>query len=122
MENAVIKKYTVEIIDLISERYSAKPDLETVTQLSHELELSERSIIAKLSSLGIYKKKQYVTKAGTAPVRKEVYIDRIAMNLGIDVSLLECLEKVTKQALVAIDAKIIELVDSNRKPTLIKVD
>jgi repressor of nif and glnA expression len=76
-------------------------------QLGHEV--PERSIIAKLSSLGIYKRKVYTNKCGEPPVKKEEYIERISKMLDIDLCLLDSLEKVTKTALMLLDRQIAEL-------------
>ena len=95
-------KYTPEIITNISSIYAASPGLETVALLAAQYDVSPRSIISKLSSLGVYKKKAYLNKQGVAPIKKEVYIDGIATMLGIEPQLLESCEKVTKQALVQI--------------------
>lgn len=72
----------------------AKPDA-----LAKEFNVPERSIIAKLASLGVYKRKEYVNKRGEVPVKKEEYIDRIAKLLNTNVELLESLEKVNKNVL-----------------------
>lgn len=102
-------KYTKEIIDYITETYKAKPDLETVKALAKEYEVSERSIIAKLSSLGCYKKKEYLNKRGEAPTKKEEYIERIAKLLDMNVELMESMEKVNKTVLTLMEARIKEL-------------
>lgn len=98
--------YTNEEIKQIIDIYSANPCLDTVVELSKQFNKPERSIISKLSALGVYKKKVYVSKLGEPPVKKEIYIERIAKLLDIDVQLLESLEKVTKYALVLMDKKI----------------
>lgn len=98
--------YTIEEIKILVDKYSAKPDLDTVSSLAEELDKPIRSIISKLSALGIYKKKVYVSKTGELPVKKEIYIERISKLLDIDIALLESLEKVTKYALVLLDKKI----------------
>jgi hypothetical protein len=97
--------YTPEIVKMISERYTAEGNA-CVPVLAKELNVTKRSVIAKLSNLQIYKKPPYKTKAGEIPVPKAAYIDSIALELGIDVSILDSLEKVTKQALVLMDKKI----------------
>lgn len=74
-------------------------------------EVPERSIIAKLSSLGVYKKKEYLTKRGEIPVKKEEYIDRIAVHLDVNVESLESLEKVNKHVLILLDTRL-RLVDN----------
>lgn len=96
-------KYTPEITKRISDLYT---EGKSVKEIAEEYNVPERSIIAKLSSLGIYQRKQYLNKRGELPVRKEVYIDRIANLLDINVDLLESLEKVTKTALVLLERKI----------------
>lgn len=70
-----------------------------VSQLASELGVPERSVIAKLSSLGVYKRKEYLTKQGEKPVKKEQYVERIAKLLGQNVEILESLEKVNKNVL-----------------------
>jgi hypothetical protein len=88
--------YTPEIIENVTRIYSANPGLETVALLAKQYDVSPRSIISKLSSLGIYRKKEYLNKRGEPPIKKEVYIDGIAQMLGIEPQLLESMEKVTK--------------------------
>ncbi len=101
-------QYTKEILDQIVAKYNAGVP---VTSLRDEFGFSERSLIAKLASLGIYKKKEYTNKRGEIPVKKEEYIERIAKMLEIDSQLLESMEKVTKTALVLIEKKIQYLKD-----------
>lgn len=102
--------YTPEIEASIIKEYLEKPDLETVAVLAKKYDKPERSIISKLSAIGVYKKKVYVSKSGETPIKKEVYIERISKLLDIDRALLESLEKVTKYALVLIDKKISDIV------------
>ena len=94
--------YTPEVISEISAIYTANPGLDTVAALAKQLDVSPRSIISKLSSLGIYKKKEYLNKRGEPPIKKEIYIDGIAEMLGIEPQLLESMEKVTKIGLTQI--------------------
>jgi Mn-dependent DtxR family transcriptional regulator len=94
--------YTQEVIAEISAIYTANPGLDTVAVLAKKLDVSPRSIISKLSSLGIYKKKEYLNKRGEPPIKKEIYIDGIAEMLGIEPQLLESMEKVTKIGLTQI--------------------
>lgn len=67
--------------------------------LAVEFDVPERSIIAKLASLGVYKRKEYVNKRGEVPVKKEEYIERIAKLLNTNAEMLESLEKVNKNVL-----------------------
>ena len=67
------------------------------------LNVPERSVVAKLASLGIYKRKEYRDKRGNTPIKKEVYVERIANLLGVNLELLESLEKVNKNVLILIE-------------------
>lgn len=78
----------------------------TVENIAKELDVPVRSVIAKLSSLGVYKKKQYLTKRGSLPVKKAEYIERIAKLLDINLELLESLEKVNKSILELIATRL----------------
>ena len=93
-------KYTKEICDRLVQDYAAGV---SVLELSAQLEVPERSIIAKLSSLGVYQTKTYVNKRGEIPVKKSEHIERIAVLLNTNLELLESLEKVNKTVLVMIE-------------------
>lgn len=103
-------KYTKEMLDSMVKDYQDGIDVRAIAE---ELGVPERSVIAKLSSLGIYQKKEYRNKRGETPVKKEEYINRISKLLDINVDLLESLEKVTKSALVLIESKIQTLKNSD---------
>jgi len=77
-----------------------------VSSLSEQLGVPERSVIAKLSSLGVYKRKEYLNKRGEPPVKKEEYVDRIAKLLGTEPEMLESLEKVNKNVLKLLEAAL----------------
>lgn len=96
-------KYTPEIEKLMTEQYLANTPVE---QIAEALEVPVRSVISKLSSLGVYKKKVYLTKRGETPVKKSEYIERIAILLDKDLELLESLEKVNKSILELIATKL----------------
>lgn len=89
-------KYTTELVQKITADRNLGA---TPAEIALKYELPERSVIAKLSSLGLYKRKEYVNKLGEAPVKKEEYVERIAKLLGKDVELLESLEKANKNVL-----------------------
>ncbi len=93
-------KYTKEICDRLVQDYQLGVP---VAQLAQQLEVPERSIIAKLSSLGVYTKKSYLNKRGEVPVKKSQHIERIATLLDTNLELLESLEKVNKTVLVMIE-------------------
>jgi uncharacterized protein (DUF2344 family) len=104
-------KYTLEIVNKLIEDYKAGiPVEELAAKLSTDTEVVPvRSVIAKLSSLGVYKRKEYLNKRGETPVKKEEYIERIAKLLDINIDLLESCEKVTKTALILMEQRIREL-------------
>jgi hypothetical protein len=77
-----------------------------VEQLADQLDVPVRSIIAKLSSLGVYQKKSYLNKRGEIPVKKSEHIERIATLLDCDLELLESLEKVNKVVLKLIESRL----------------
>ena len=92
-------KYTPELLEHLISQYRAKPCLETVDELASQTKLARRSIISKLSALGIYQKKSYLSKTGDPPVKKEYYVEEISELLDISPLLLESLEKSTKMSL-----------------------
>jgi hypothetical protein len=98
-------KYTQEIVEKMVADYEAGVE---VKDIAASLDVVERSVIAKLSSLGVYKRKSYVNKRGEVPLKKEYYIERIATMLEIDACLMESLEKTTKSALVLMERQIKE--------------
>ena len=104
-------KYTKEITDRMTAMYTVegKTAKEIALELSTDEEaVPERSVIAKLSSLGVYKKKEYLTKRGEVPIKKEEYIERIAVLLDVRSEFLESLEKVNKAVLALIATRLSE--------------
>ena len=104
-------KYTQEITNKLIADYQSGttvPAISAMMTLEHGESVPERSIIAKLSSLGVYKKKEYLTKRGEVPVKKEEYIERIAVLLDVSAEILESLEKVNKSVLALIERKLID--------------
>lgn len=96
-------KYTPEITNKLIKDYTEGVPAE---QIALELDVPKRSVIAKLSSLGVYKKKEYLTKRGDIPVKKEEYVERIAVLLGVNIEILESLEKVNKNVLALIEKSL----------------
>lgn len=95
-------KYTKEIVDKMMADYNGG-DGKSVDDIAAELDVPARSVIAKLSSLGVYKKKVYLNKQGVPPVKKEEYISRLAGLLKVHEDLLESLEKVNKNVLILLE-------------------
>lgn len=74
----------------------------TVDQIAEALGKSVRSIVAKLSREGVYKKKEYKTKTGEAVVKKDAWADYIGEALGLTEADTESLTKANKTALAKI--------------------
>lgn len=96
-------KYDKETTDLIVEQYKSGV---SVTDIAQMIDVPERSIIAKLASLGIYQRKAYTNKRGEAPIKKEVYLERIAELLNVNIDLLDSLDKVNKNVLILISESL----------------
>lgn len=75
----------------------------TVAELAAKLSKNERSIIGKLSRLGIYQKKVYVSKNGSPPISK---LEIVADIEGLLAMKLEGLEKSPKAVLLALREKL----------------
>ena len=98
-------KYTKEITDRLIADYKAgiTPD-----QIAKNFDVPTRSVIAKLSSLGIYQRKPYLNKLGEQPEKKSEVIIRLGNLLDMPLELLESLEKVNKVVLKRIEQKLLE--------------
>ena len=91
--------YTAEQTVAIVAAYQAG---ETVEALAEQFQKSVRSIVAKLSREGVYKKKEYTTKNGEKVVKKDAHADAIGAILGLPENDVESLTKCNKAALRAI--------------------
>jgi hypothetical protein len=74
----------------------------TVEMIAQNLGKSARSIVAKLSREGVYKKKVRTTKTGEAVVKKDVHADAIGAILRLPENDIDSLTKANKSALKAI--------------------
>ena len=96
-------KYTKEITDKIVQQYQQGADTKTIAD---SLGVPDRSIIAKLSSLGVYTKKKYLNKRGEVPIKKWEHIEQLAEILQVPSDQLESLEKVNKSVLVLLTKRL----------------
>ena len=103
--------YTEEMVATLTQRYTDNPTTETVNALAVEMGKTSRSVVAKLSNLGIYVAKGKTTKTGAAVVRKSDLVAQINDALGTEV---ETLEKASKADLESLVASIYKLVDSEQ--------
>jgi len=73
-----------------------------VEQIAQAMGKTVRSIVAKLSREKVYVAKQYVSKNGEKPVKKDVTADAIGAILRLSENDIESLTKANKSALKAI--------------------
>jgi hypothetical protein len=91
--------YTAEQTAQIVADYQAGVPVE---QIADVMAKSVRSIVAKLSREGVYRKKEYVTKTGERAVKKDAHADAIGAILRLAENDVESLTKANKSALKAI--------------------
>jgi len=85
--------YSDADIATITEEYQLEPTRETVAVLASQLNKTPRSIIAKLSALGIYQKQERVTKRGEPVILKAELVAQVQNAIGRE---LPSLTKMTK--------------------------
>lgn len=98
--------YTPEQTTALVEAYKASPTTETVAAFAETFGKSVKSVVAKLSREGVYQKKEYTTKAGAAPVKKEALADELQAAFGLSEAEADSLTKANKSALLKILAKL----------------
>jgi hypothetical protein len=91
--------YTAEQTAKIIADYQAGVAVEAIASA---LGKSVRSVVAKLSREKVYIAKQYVSKTGEKPVKKDVTADAIGAILRLSENDIESLTKANKSALKAI--------------------
>tara|TARA_Y100000004_G_scaffold122696_1_gene137941 strand:- start:339 stop:653 length:315 start_codon:yes stop_codon:yes gene_type:complete len=96
------QNYSESMIAEITAKYSAEPVRATVDALAAQFDKSPRSIIAKLSALGIYQKAERVTKRGEPVVKKEFFVNAVNERLGRELPSVAKMTKVDLQALLEI--------------------
>ena len=103
--------YTPEQTAKMVADYVANPTSETVATIAETLGKSVRSIVAKLSREGVYKKMEYTTTTGEKVQKKDETADAIGAILSLNENDIESLTKANKTALKAIFAAL-----ANSKP------
>ena len=101
MATAKTVNYTPEQTKAILDSYD-NGNGSTVEAIAEKMGKSVRSIVAKLSREGVYKKKEYKTKNGEAVVKKDAHADAIGAILGLPENDIDSLTKANKSALKAI--------------------
>jgi hypothetical protein len=99
-------KYDETTVEYITKEYLADPTRDTVNRLSVELEVSPRSVIGKLSKLGIYRASSYKPKYAAKVLSKDEIVAHLEHNLDVD---LEGLSKAQKPGLLRLLRRLIEL-------------
>lgn len=98
--------YTAEQTAAMVKQYTEAPTAETVASMAEALGKSVRSIVAKLTREGVYKKKEYTTKKGEAPVTKEELASKLAELCGLSEAEADSMAKANKTGLQKIIAKL----------------
>lgn len=80
--------YSEELTEEIIAEYTAAPNRETVDAIATRIDKSVRSVIAKLSSAGVYQTPQRTTKTGEDIVKKEELVRDVCTWLGIEAPTL----------------------------------
>ena len=105
MADATAKNYTDEMVEHMVAVYEDTPTLATVEALVTEFGKPKRSIISKLSNLGVYvAQKRNTTKQGTPVVRKADLVAAIEGKLETQLPTLAKASKADLQALLAVVA------------------
>ena len=103
MADATAKNYTDEMVEHMVAVYEDTPTLATVEALVEEFGKPKRSIISKLSSLGVYKAQpRKVTKTGEPVIRKADIADSIQEALGAQIPTLVKMSKSDLMTLIAL--------------------
>lgn len=94
-----IVNYTPEMTAKVLEAYASGVSVETIAE---NMGKTVRSIVAKLSREGVYRRKEYVTKTGEKPVKKDATAENIGALVGLSEGEVDSLTKANKTALVKI--------------------
>ena len=100
VEMAKSVNYTDEMVNTMTEQYSANPTRETVDALADQFGKTTRSIIAKLSREGVYVAQPRTTKSGEPVISKSELVAQINEHFGIEMPTLVKAGKQDLQKLV----------------------
>ncbi len=87
--------YTADQVAVMTERYTAEPTKATIAILAAEFGKTDKSVVAKLAQLGIYKKADTAAKEGA----RETKADLVARITADEVFAAD-LAKLTKASIV----------------------
>jgi hypothetical protein len=97
--NAKTVNYTPEQTAQIIADYQAGLSVDNIAE---KMGKTVRSVVAKLSREKVYIKKEYKSKTGESPVKKDTHADAIGAILRLPENDIESLTKANKNALKAI--------------------
>ena len=103
------KIYTEDVVEYIVQSYQDNPCRETVDALAEEYEVSPRSVIGKLSKLGVYRRNDYTPKYADKPISKEEIVSHLAHELDLDLDRLSGLSKAQKPPLLMLVERLAEM-------------
>lgn len=96
-----MQNYSTEMEEMIKEAYTQNPTRETVNELAQRIGRTPRSVIAKLSSLGVYQKQQRgLNKRGEPVVKKAEFVAQLEDALGVELPSAEKMSKADLKRLV----------------------
>jgi hypothetical protein len=101
-------KYSKEQEELMLKTYTEAPCKESVSSLAEQFGVTTRSIVGKLSRMGIYQKVAYAPKYASRPISKDEIVSHIASELDIDEDLREGLSKSQKPSLLALEEALVK--------------
>lgn len=99
MAKEKVLNYTPEQTAKAKADYLAGVSVEVIAEAMGK---TVRSVIAKLSKEQVYKRKEYVSKTGEKPVKKDAHADAIGKILRLSDGEADSLAKANKTALVKI--------------------
>ena len=92
--------YTDDMVKAMTDTYNENPTLDTARTIADDLGKSTKSVVAKLVSLGIYKKAERVTKTGAKPIQKRTLVKAIETHYGFEMPSLVKAKKIDLQNMV----------------------
>ena len=92
--------YTEAMLLTMADEYEANPTRGTVDAIAEEFGKTPRSVIAKLSAMGIYQKAERVTKRGEPVIMKAELVDQVQNAIGRELPSLNKMTKVDLQFMI----------------------
>lgn len=103
--------YTEQQTADMVKQYTEAPTADTVAKLAEVMGKSVRSIVAKLTREGVYKKKEYTTKKGETPTTKEELATRLAALCNLSDAEADSMAKANKTGL----QKILAVLEADKE-------